>query len=452
MLHHWVAGHWGAHSGTTGCSGPTCPTGVAGITSIACGASSSATVFDVGAEVAHSNRADGAVVFGGVLHRLTTEGVFAVGTEDLTELEAATLESRGDGAESFDVIVADATVASQVTVAGLLEKILKLAVVVVATGVLEAGGYQGEGRSLLGVGVAGVEVLIDDVEVATHFSGVLEASTSVKLGGVAFYDAGASHSRGDLAVGSNFAVVDVAILVNGVDVALEASVVGLTEAACPGRSTKSTVSTACATSSTGSTTAVSSAGTTSATTRTGSTAVSATRTTGVAGITSGTCTTTAAISATGVASVTCVAGVTCVACVACVACIACVASVTSVTSGTCTTAAAVSATGSTGATCVTGVADAAHSAAGSTAHRSLPALGHLGQGLNHLLEEHHHLLHRGAVGAAHSDSTADAAEAAADTGQAHSADAQAAAHSGVTHSHTAEVVAVGGRGEVGTEV
>ena len=239
------AGSAGATSVT---SGSACVTRISGVTSITrtAGSTSSAgkpgrtqvevsrfgvvvDVCDVGTKVAAEDCLDGRVVFDLVarVDRVAAELVFAVFSEDVAQVESSPLNRSGDGAESLNVFIAHTSASGEVTVPGLLEDLLEVAVVIVSAGVLERSRYQRELSSLAVVGIAAVEVPIDDIRHVAHLLGALDTLTGVELGAVAFDDSSTlSGYRGFRISGRNLVSIDVTVLVYRVDVGLKTCVVG----------------------------------------------------------------------------------------------------------------------------------------------------------------------------------------------------------------------------------
>ena len=143
----------------------------------------------------------------------------------MAQIERATLDGQGHRSESLHVFRADISL-DQVLVAGGFEDFLDLAVVVVTTTVFERGGYLSEGGCVLGVlAVGAAEVAGHDVGHILHLAGVFHTAAVVEFGCVAFDDTATLRGDIDAALG-DFAGVDVAVLVDGVDVGLEAVFVG----------------------------------------------------------------------------------------------------------------------------------------------------------------------------------------------------------------------------------
>ena len=153
LLHHLAFGtaHLAGSTSPLRASSVTSVTSVTGISGLA--AATAAATFNVAGQVTILDGADSAVILVLVLDRFAAQHIFAVSAEDLTQIQSATLQRGGDGAQGLHVFVADAS-ADEVLVAGCFENLGQLAVVVVSTSVLEARGDQGEGRGLLAAGVA----------------------------------------------------------------------------------------------------------------------------------------------------------------------------------------------------------------------------------------------------------------------------------------------------------
>ena len=184
---------------------------------------------DISTQVAGSNGCDSGVVlhFVACVNRVASEFVFTVRTEDIAELQATAFDSSRDSAQCLNIFVTDSAAFGEVAVAGLLEDLFQVAVVVVTTGVFEGCRYQRESRRFASSRIVAVEVAVDDVGHIAHLLRALDTLTSVELGAVAFDDSSTLCSyRGLRLSGRNLFGIDVTVLIYRVDVGLETRVVG----------------------------------------------------------------------------------------------------------------------------------------------------------------------------------------------------------------------------------
>jgi hypothetical protein len=75
-------------------------------------------------------------------NRVLTELVFAVWSEDVTQVQGAPLDSSRDCSERLNVFITNVVTLCKVLVAGLFQDFLKVTVVVVTTAVFERCGNQ----------------------------------------------------------------------------------------------------------------------------------------------------------------------------------------------------------------------------------------------------------------------------------------------------------------------